>query len=323
MSSSQSNSHGLEASQHERSRIPIIAICTTMYQDLNEIRCQLALRFARKAKQYGITALFVDTSADESIRVAMGEAGASVIEENAAAEKGKGVSYRFGIRHVLQNVDKYIDFSNTETSNRNGNQPQSHPEYYICITEPEKADMPRCLVENAQRILNSSASILIPFRTDIGFDTLPIEQRHSEKFANLYLRTIVNNLASKSNPRLNNSANVSTYVESDILSASSITTLAQMDWYFGPVLFRSSVGHYWAEYNGRMWDAQIVPYINAWTVGVVIENLIVDFKYEPEQKLDEEGSEFYVKKRLLQLNSVIPILTDELAKAFSKRFPGA
>eukprot|EP00966_Prymnesium_polylepis_P207247 4800227-Prymnesium_polylepis.1 len=57
------------------------------------------------------------------------------------------------------------------------------------------------------------------------------------------------------------------------MAAGNAAGLPTLDWTFGPVAFRTSMAHHWLNFGGELWDAQIVPFINASREGARIEGL--------------------------------------------------
>ena len=114
----------------------------------------------------------------------------------------------------------------------------------------------------------------MPRREDSLFRrSYPIEQYHSENFVNLYLDSLGN--------------------------AAGLPTL---DWTFGPVAFRANMAHHWLNFCGELWDAQIVPFINASREGARIEGLQVSYSHPALMKREEEFLPVWSEKRLMQLN---------------------
>ena len=136
-------------------------------------------------------------------------------------------------------------------------------------------EMVRLQPQVAAHIVDSGADVCVPRREDSLFrSSYPIEQYHSERFANLYLDSLGNEVG-----------------------------LPPLDWTFGPVAFRSSAAHHWLNFTGEVWDAQIVPYVRAFRWhGASVEELQVSYAHPPLMKREEEWVPAWSEKRLHQLN---------------------
>ena len=145
----------------------------------------------------------------------------------------------------------------------------------VCYQELEKVEMIALQREVAAHMLRSGADICVPRREDALFRrSYPIEQYHSENFVNLYLDSVG--------------------------AAAGLPTL---DWTFGPVAFRVSMAHHWLNFEGELWDAQIVPFVNAALHhGARVEGLQVSYSHPALMKREEEFLPVWSEKRLMQLN---------------------
>lgn len=144
----------------------------------------------------------------------------------------------------------------------------------ICYQELEKVEMVALQRELCAHMLSYDSDVCVAGREDSLFRrSYPIEQYHQETFANLYLNSLG--------------------------SAAGLPTL---DWTFGPVAFRTGMAHHWLRFGGELWDAQIVPYINAAREGARIDSLVVNYSHPPLMKREEEHQPAWSEKRLMQLN---------------------
>jgi hypothetical protein len=78
--------------------------------------------------------------------------------------------------------------------------------------------------------------------------------------------------------------------------------MPSIDWTMGPIVFRSELASLWTDYNGDLWDAQLVPLVQAFQQRKAkIVSCEIDYCHPMEMKQEEEGSSQWGKKRLLQL----------------------
>ena len=255
----------------------VVLISTTFYPSLSDPRAALALRTAQQARIHSIPLLIVDGSPDE-VQTALRNEGAIVLPEDPASMggKGKGFAYRYGLRQVLQRAPALF-----------GAQAE---DFVVCISEPEKVDFVRFLPALAAQLLlptaaaGSAANILLPHRSADAFLSLPVEQRHSERFANLHLHNVQRELT----PPLSS---------------------FPIDYLFGPVLFHCSQYGWWLSHTSPLWDAQIVPYIEAAYSGQGrLLSVEIDYQHPREQTAEEEGKAVWSAKRFMQLEMVVPAL---------------
>ena len=263
----------------------VLLISTTYYHSLSDSRATLALQTARAARTHHVPYIVVDGSPSEDISAALSREGAIVIREDVEAMggKGKGFAYRYGIRQSMARSTALL--------------PSAGAEYVICISEPEKVDIVRFLPQLAELILPASSTpspaapnIVIPARSPAGFSSLPVEQSHSEQFANSHL----SNAARQLDPPFRYSTQPPDQ---------------PLDLLFGPVLFHASLAHYWLASSSPLWDAQIVPYIQAAYDGLGrVAGVEVEYRHPPEQTREEEGRVEWSGKRYMQLTLVLPAL---------------
>lgn len=138
------------------------------------------------------------------------------------------------------------------------------------------------------------ADIIVPFRDQELFQkTYPIEQYHSESYANLLLDCAAKALAPKE-------------------AAISLP----LDWHFGPFCFLEKHLDNWTSHTGDMWDAQVCPIVYSVRKGLRVRTVPVPFVAPTIMKEMEEGNLEFVEKRLMQINFLDPKVkaawTDEL-----------
>lgn len=151
---------------------------------------------------------------------------------------------------------------------------------FVCWQEPEKMNYVRLLHRLAAAGQRRDAAVVVPERTETSWKTYPVEQWHQERFTNLYLKII-------SGGRL------------------------AFDFTHGPKLFRAYAVNLVLEYDGKAWDAHMVPVVRAVKRGLRVISVPVGYQYPRVQRRAEEGSPFWCKKRLTQLQAVISALEQE------------
>ena len=153
---------------------------------------------------------------------------------------------------------------------------------WLCWQEAEKADM----VHRWPGALNGfehRTAVVVPGRAEASFRaTYPAEQYHCESFSNAYVSLI----------------------------AARHGFATPLDWHFGPFALRARHRGLWLRHTGELWEAQIAPIIAAARAGLQVSAATVDFHAPAAMKAEEEGSEAFVEKRLMQVNHLIPILKE-------------
>jgi len=228
-----------------------IVVSPTFYGNKDDPRFALGIEACRRAKTQGIPLLLVDASPPE-IRKALEEAGAEVCVQTRAGRKGAALREAIGLARARLPSDGVI-----------------------CFQELEKVEMIALQREVAHYVASSGCDVCVPRREDCLFRrSYPVEQYHSEQFANLYLDAL-----------------------------GSLIGLPSLDWTFGPVALRASAATFWEECDGELWDAQIVPFIRAAMWGSArVEALQVHYTHPAAMKREEEFVPIWSEKRLLQLN---------------------
>jgi hypothetical protein len=158
----------------------------------------------------------------------------------------------------------------------------------IGFQELEKVDMFRHWASIVRHLVESGADVTTVRREEDAFkSSYPMEQYHSEKFANMFL---------------------------DSLGAG--IGLPSIDWTMGPIAFRTSQAHHWINYDGEMWDAQLVPLVDAHVNGAKISSYEIDYYHPVSMKQQEQGVAAWNEKRLYQLN-VLSQTVGQRMKEFS------
>ena len=249
---------GIAAQEEE---VPVILVSPTFYPSVQDTRCQLGLQACRNAKQLGLPLLLVDASPPD-VRAALEEAGAIVRPQTRPGKKGAA---------LREAIELAAD--------------QLPPDGVICFGELEKVEMPRFWRQVAAHMHAEKADVCVPRREDAAFRrSYPIEQYHSEHFANAYLDSLGRGKG-----------------------------LPPLDWTFGPVALRASAAPSWLANEGELWDAQIVPFVHAarWQ-GARITTLAVSYEHPTKMKSDEEGKPRWSEKRLDQLSFLFKYVGDAL-----------
>eukprot|EP01104_Vermistella_antarctica_P004756 TRINITY_DN15188_c0_g1_i1.p1 TRINITY_DN15188_c0_g1~~TRINITY_DN15188_c0_g1_i1.p1 ORF type:complete len:264 (+),score=36.68 TRINITY_DN15188_c0_g1_i1:132-923(+) len=159
----------------------------------------------------------------------------------------------------------------------------------VAFQEAEKVDCVRFQRDIAEPIIRGESDIVIPSRNRALFETTyPREQVHSESFGNMFINQHVK--------------------EAGIVAHSSSSDL---DWLFGPFALHSRLARRWVEYDGTLWDAQIVPIIHSIRVDkAIVLAREIDYHHAVEMLEEEQGLSTWCDKRLFQLNQLLPLVRD-------------
>jgi len=245
--------------------VDLVVFTATFYKSASDTRCQMCLRTIELLKSKAIPIVIVDDSPDATIRDLMRSKGANVVQKQQTKEK-KGAALR-----EAASLAATIDGVNEDT--------------WLCWQEPEKFDLANHWVDAISDEGSKKADVLIPTRNDEIFKkTYPIEQYHSENFANMYLNAVANDYCSKN----------------------QITFPTNLDWHFGPVAFRRRHLNLWVKYDGVTYEAQFNPVVYAARTGLVVYSTEVPFHAPLEMKQEEEGDVAFIEKRLAQINDLDP-----------------
>eukprot|EP00751_Fragilariopsis_kerguelensis_P001817 CAMPEP_0170822136 /NCGR_PEP_ID=MMETSP0733-20121128/43553_1 /TAXON_ID=186038 /ORGANISM="Fragilariopsis kerguelensis, Strain L26-C5" /LENGTH=394 /DNA_ID=CAMNT_0011184185 /DNA_START=1 /DNA_END=1186 /DNA_ORIENTATION=- len=241
-----------------------------------------------------------------TIRNNLAMAGGGYVTVIPQTWKGKkGAALREGITKARELLSEYNAINNDDDTDHeckhNNNNNTIEP--IIGFQELEKVDMiqhwdsiARNFVStttsidppagSASSIITTStttaavADIVVPRRNDTLFQEFyPQEQYHTEQFANLFLNSLAKEMR--------------------------IGFPTSLDWTHGPVAFKASLAPHWLDYKGELWDAQLVPIINAFFSqdhGAQILSYEVLYRHPKSMKQQEEGSLLFNEKRLYQLN---------------------
>ena len=240
----------------------LVVFTCSFYGSVDDVRFKCCLDMLHVAKHNGVRVVVVDASPLEAVRKRMREAGAFRVEKQAAAgKKGAALREALALAAAVAGDDDAC---------------------LLCWTEPEKADMGRHWAAVAR---DATLDVVVPARRDETFRrTYPVEQYHSESFANAYL-----NAAAK--------------------AAGFATAL---DWHFGPFCLRKAHAQLWLDGDGELWDAQLLPLVAAIGTGLKVGAVEVDFEAPWVMKAAEEGDLGFCEKRLMQINYLDPKVLEAL-----------
>ena len=237
---------------------PVIFTCT-FYTSEADVRLACCLKFLGQCRAHELDVVVVDASPSEAIRAKMKEAhpAAEVVKQTAQGRKGAALREALGLAAARAAGDAA----------------------WLCWQEPEKDAMvplwAACLGAASGRALD----VVVPRRrADLFRDTYPVEQYHSESFANALLTA----------------------------AAGDAGFDADLDWHFGPFGLKKRHAHLWLANDGELWDAQVLPIVHALKNGLAVGGVEVPFIAPLAMKAQEEGIFVFVEKRLMQINFLDP-----------------
>jgi hypothetical protein len=274
---------------------PFIVVAPTFYASTDaskDNRYALGLECCRKAAEHGVRLIFVDASHQHQVVCkamvkegtdSQGRMWVSVVPQTAEGKKGAA------LKEAIEVARKELAANFPSVAEQ---------DTFIAFQEPEKVDMISFWKDITNHMQTTQSEIVVPRRDDNLFrQTYPIEQYHSENFANLYLDSL-----------------------------GKAVGFPSVDWTMGPIIFRTSLASYWLEYTeGDLWDVQIVPMIRAWRHlqsqkrddkgnEVHVSSYNVNFHHPASMKQGEEGLSTWSEKRLFQLNVLFEKVGGELKK---------
>lgn len=252
--------------------VELVVFTCTFYKSAKDLRCLMCLRTIKLLKSKGIPCVIVDDSPDHtSIKELMINAGATMVQKQKTKGK-KGAALR-----------EAAVLASTQINNATDNT-------WLCWQEAEKYDMANHWINAITSANLLNADILNPTRNDMLFKkTYPIEQYHSENFANMYLNAVAKDYITN-----NNNNTLSNDFPNDL------------DWHFGPIAFKKQHTDLWTNYNGIMYEAQLCPIVYAARKGLAVCTVEVPFNAPLEMKEQEEGNVIFIEKRLAQINDLDP-----------------
>eukprot|EP00667_Euglena_gracilis_P015458 EG_transcript_16082 len=248
----------------ESEATPIVVFTVTHYQTAADLRFQACLATLAQAAQHRLPIVVVDSSPAAQLRGAMAAAGARVSEQTANGRKGAALREALSLALKLPGVG---------------------PATLLCWQEPEKSDMVRLWPSVAAAVQARKGEVVIPAREKTLFRaTYPIEQFHSESFANALVAAMAR--------------------QAGLLAPGAADP--PFDWHFGPLAFLQRHASLWLADQGELWDAQLMPVVRAARAGLRVVSVEVPFSAPPAMKEEEEGNLAFVEKRLMQINFLAP-----------------
>uniref|UniRef100_A0A7S4EHD7 Glycosyltransferase 2-like domain-containing protein n=1 Tax=Pseudo-nitzschia australis TaxID=44445 RepID=A0A7S4EHD7_9STRA len=251
----------------------LIVVAPTFYSDTSETRYLLGLEACQKAAEYGVEFILVDASPSQNIRNGLEHAGRS--GDGRSFVRVVRQSYKGKKGAALREAIAYAVDELREENNKKTTM--------IGFQELEKVDVIKYWNSIAKHAMESKAGIVVPRREDLHFRaSYPIEQYHSEQFGNMYLDSLGKKIG-----------------------------LPSIDWLNGPVAFDVSLANAWLEFDGELWDAQIVPMVDCFLKrNTKITSFDIPYIHRRTMKEQEEGNLAFIEKRLYQLN----FLSDTVGK---------
>ena len=146
--------------------VKLVVFTATRYSSTKEVRFQQSIETLNALKERGLPVVVVDDSPDSHVRDLLSATGAVVSKQQSKGKKGAAFREAATLASQIEGVTG---------------------ETWICWQEPEKTDMARHWVS----AVDTTASVVVVARVLANFKkTYPIEQFHSETFANLHLDSV-------------------------------------------------------------------------------------------------------------------------------------
>lgn len=146
----------------------------------------------------------------------------------------------------------------------------------IGCMELEKVSYVPEIKKTIQPLLNGKSDLVVPSRK--GLDSYPLSQKYAEKYGNAFWEEL---------------------------------TKIPLDMWFGPRTWKREVSEYFLRYcdeYGGWWDSIFIPIIDMIKDGKKVTSVEVNYQHPKNQTKFEEENLFYSKKRLDQLNNLVPAL---------------
>jgi hypothetical protein len=259
----------------------LIVVAPTFYSSVEESRFILGLDACRQAARYGIRLILVDGSPLEEIRTALQNAGKNRQGKSFVRVIPQVVPGKKGValREAIRAALEEFDSAGLACGHG-----------VIAFQELEKVDMFRNWNSVVNHMAETGAEVVCPRREDSLFkSTYPIEQYYSETFGNLYLDSLGSKIGFPS-----------------------------IDWTVGPIALRCTLSKYWLDFDGQIWDAQLVPMLHAFLAGAKVTSFEIDYRHSELMKHQEEGQPEWSEKRLMQLNHLSEKLGKKLKESAAK-----
>lgn len=260
----------------------IIIYTSTLYgnDETSIIRSKLCIKMLENARNLGIKVVVKDGGSNAHFISQLTNLKNVVLvqDESAAEHKSMGEDRRHALRVAMQIAEQEII---------------SQPCFFW--TEPEKDSL--ISAENLQEMMSElthGANIVVPARKEKAWETLPKNQRWFEQRAERRLLKI--------------------------LQESSATGWHKEppDLWFGPKMFDGEGAKYFLGYNkdknrADLWDATIVPVVEAIKDGQKVSSIPVDYEYTEDQRDSESGEleDAFTIKRLEQYAQILKEMGDK------------
>jgi hypothetical protein len=239
----------------------VVLVTTTFYKDpRTELRYKLALETATKAQEAGYYLIVVDGSPDPIVASELRSRGVKVFPQ---LHQGMGSSRRQVYFHALE-VLKLLG---------------SKERRAIVWLEPEKEDLIQYICSIVDPILNGSADVVIPQRTNTSWDSYPVFQKEMEQQGNA--------------------------------EVAQMTGKPDLDLFFGPVASTTDAAQLVIQCDPKkegFTDTYIPQLLGSMTLksGFRVISHPVNFIYPSDQKLEEEVQKTgeMIRKRKDQLDTV-------------------
>ena len=155
------------------------------------------------------------------------------------------------------------------------------PDGLVLWCEPEKYTIVPEIAKMEKVYGDTHADLVVPDRGPL--DSYPIEQQLAEPLGNLAFERI---------------------------------TGLKLDMWSGPRLMNQAALRHFLDYQGEygdLWDCIFIPVLRAMKAGLKVVSAPINYVHPPEQTSAEETPEM-LKKRVIQLNNLVPAMVDEAKK---------
>mmetsp|Transcript_102811 Transcript_102811/g.209562 ORF Transcript_102811/g.209562 Transcript_102811/m.209562 type:complete len:283 (-) Transcript_102811:370-1218(-) len=275
-----------EAKRSRRHENPpeLIVVAPTFYSGTDEVRYALGIEACQEAAEHRIRFVLVDASPSGTVREGLEKAGRGYVRVLRQASEGKkGAALREGIAFAAGELRTTADDALGA---------KTKAKAMIGFQELEKVGLVRHWKSIASHAAASGSDIVVPKRRDAEFEaSYPTEQYHSEKFANAFLDSLGKRIG-----------------------------LPSIDWTSGPVaLDPTTVAGTWLACDGEVWDAQLLPIVDAFLEqNAKITSFEIPYHHPVLMKEQEGGDHVFIEKRLHQIN----FLSDTVGKRMREAAAG-
>lgn len=240
----------------------VVVATSTFYQRADETRAKLALRTAEEARREGYSLVAVDGGSSEEFIKEL-DTQAVVLRQET---KGMGP----GRRQALNAARQIARGTNGD-------------HWAVVWMEPEKWPFVADIAVAAAPVLDNEADLVVPERSQAGWESYPPEQKYSEQIGNL---------------------------------AFWYLTGHYLDIFFGPKVMNENALMFYLQTGkyGDLWGWLNVTPMNCLAAGLRVKGVLVNYRHPPEQTAVETGDIVFLRKRIEQLMNQVPAFEAE-AKA--------